>query len=56
MSKGSVDYPFDRLEQILHLFEFFAGHGVVNPVDVEVLRLLLLLLHLTELLEVLLAA
>jgi hypothetical protein len=47
----TVTYQFDGVELILKLFVFFAGDSVLNPVDVEVFALLLLLLVLLELLK-----
>lgn len=44
-------YKFDGLEQVLHLLVLFAGHCVVDPVNVEVLALLLLLLVFLKLLK-----
>ena len=50
-----LTYNVKRFQHILHVLELFCLQGRVDSVYHVVVRLLLLLLHLRELLEVLLA-
>lgn len=51
-----MTYEAQRFKHVLHLVEFFGSESIVNPIDIKVIGLFLLLLQFLKLLKSLFAA